>query len=330
MKYYLLMTTRQWQELQKQKEDNSIIRLRSFIFNTIIQDSKLKPVRYDYSSKMDDIIKYCVKHQDECKNLYPTLEELGLYYGTNTYNKDDKKFSAALKEAIESQRAILFEIPIEYHSGMLQPENNPIKSNVNKVPRKLTPDEVKAYELKTRYDNQDNYIEFTVYNLANQPFTIFDNASQKMLKQGTLDSSGYAYVSLPVNAQYVDIVFDKQQDNRPWYYDVPLQLLGGIRDAAQSVSDLAWDSSTINLTMKYGFNVETENPLQFGKVPEAETISGTLTHGITQFLVGFIPASKALKFIKPISKMGKLGQSTIAGGVADFTVLHLTKNGYQI
>ena len=320
MKYYLLMTTRQWQELQKQKEDNSIIRPRSFVFNTIIQDSKLKPVRYDYSSKMDDIIKYCVKHQDDCKNLYPTLKELGLYYGTNTYNKDDKKFSAALKEAIESQRAILFEIPIEHHSGMLQSENNPIKSDVNRVPRKLTPDEVKAYELKTRYDNQDNYIEFTVYNLANQPFTIFDNASQKMLKQGTLDSSGYAYVSLPVNAQYVDIVFDKQQDNRPWYYDVPLQLLGGIRDAAQSVSDLAWDSSTINLTMKYGFNIETENPLQFGKVPEAETISGTLTHGITQFLVGFIPASKALKFIKPISKMGKLGQSTIAGGVADFTV----------
>ena len=64
MKYYLLMTTRQWQELQKQKEDNSIIRPRSFIFNTIIQDSKLKPVRYDYSSKMDDIalnIKMSVK-----------------------------------------------------------------------------------------------------------------------------------------------------------------------------------------------------------------------------------------------------------------------------
>ncbi|MCX8648767.1 hypothetical protein J3U21_00255 [Gilliamella sp. B2776] len=238
MKYYLLMTTRQWQELQNQKEEYSSFRPNPLITNSLIQYSKLKPVRYDYSSKMDEIIHYCVKHQDECKNLYPPLEELGLYYGTNTCNKDDKRLSAALKEAIESQRAILFEMPIEHHSGMLQPEHN--TSNRNRTPRKLTPDEVKMYELKTKYNNQDNYIELMVDHLANHPFTIFDNASQKMLKQGTLDSSGYAYVSLPVNAKYVDIVFDKQQKARPWYYDVPLQLLGGIRDAAQSVADLAW------------------------------------------------------------------------------------------
>ncbi|WP_276895909.1 DNA/RNA non-specific endonuclease [Frischella perrara] len=167
---------------------------------------------------------------------------------------------------------------------------------------------------------QDNYIELTVYNLANQPFTIFDNASQKMLKQGTLDNNGYAYVSLPINAKYVDIVFDKQQEDRPWYYDIPLQILGGIRDATQSVFDLSWDTSPTNLIMEYGFNVETQNPLQLGEVPEPETISGALTRGVSQFLIGFIPVSRTLKFIKPISKMGELGKGAIAGGVTDFTV----------
>ena len=324
MKYYLLMTTKQWQEYQKQKENDSPFSSISLSSNTIIEYSKLRPVYYDYSSKLDEIVEYCVNHQDECKNLYPTLEALGLYYGRNTYNKDDKKFSAGLKEALESQRAILFELPIEYHSGMLQPANDLINSNhnlSNPLPRKLTPDEVKAYELEMRYGKaQDNYIELTVYNLANQPFTIFDNASQKMLKQGTLDNNGYAYVSLPINAKYVDIVFDKQQEDRPWYYDIPLQILGGIRDAAQSVSDLSWNTSPTNLIMEYGFNVETQNPIQLGEVPEPDTISGALTRGVSQFLIGFIPVSRTLKFIKPISKMGELGKGAIAGGVTDFTV----------
>ena len=321
MKYYLLMTTKQWQEYQKQKENDSPFSSISLSSNTIIEYSKLRPVYYDYSSKLDEIVEYCVNHQDECKNLYPTLEALGLYYGRNTYNKDDKKFSAGLKEALESQRAILFELPIEYHSGMLQPENDVINSKSNQTPRKLTPDEVKAYELEMRYGKaQDNYIELTVYNLANQPFTIFDNASQKMLKQGTLDNNGYAYVSLPINAKYVDIVFDKQQEDRPWYYDIPLQILGGIRDATQSASDLLWDTLPTNLIMEYGFNVETQNPIQLGEVPEPETISGALTRGVSQFLIGFIPVSRTLKFIKPISKMGELGKGAIAGGVTDFTV----------
>ena len=321
MKNYILITAKQWKEYQKQKENDSPFSSISLSSNTIIEYSKLRPIYYDYSSKLDEIVEYCVNHQDECKNLYPTLEALGLYYGRNTYNKDDKKFSAGLKEAIESQRAILFELPIEYHSGMLQPANDVINSKSNRTPRKLTPDEAKAYELEMRYGKaQDNYIELTVYNLANQPFTIFDNASQKMLKQGTLDNNGYAYVSLPINAKYVDIVFDKQQEDRPWYYDIPLQILGGIRDAAQSVSDLSWDTSPTNLIMEYGFNVETQNPIQLGEVPEPETISGALTRGVSQFLIGFIPVSRTLKFIKPISKMGELGKGAIAGGVTDFTV----------
>ncbi|MCX8664382.1 hypothetical protein J3U11_02120 [Gilliamella sp. B2840] len=80
------------------------------------------------------------------------------------------------------------------------------------------------------------------------------------------------------------------------------------------------DSSLIKQAMEYGVDDEIKKPIQLTNVPETETTSGALAHGVSQFLIGFIPASKAIKFIKPISKMGKLGQSTIAGGVTDFKV----------
>ncbi|WP_392564737.1 hypothetical protein RHO13_04830 [Orbus wheelerorum] len=319
MKYYLLMTTRQWQELQKPIDDNSLFPRSSIVPRSIVDYTKLKPVRYRYSNEMDDVVKHCVKNQDQCKNLYPTLEKLGLYYGTNTYNKDDTKFSQALKEALTSQRAILIDMPVDPCSGMIAPENNFLKLPSNKIARRLTPEEVKACEL-ARYGTEDNWIEITVKDLPNQPFTLFNNGSREIVKQGTLDGNGYAYVDLPVNAQYVDIVFDKKQEYRPWYYDVPLQAGGALLDAGQSVADLLWDVSPFKQVIKRDFGVELSNPFQLGKVPEAETLSGALTHGITQFLVGFLPASKALKFIKPLKKMGTLARGMIAGGVADFAV----------
>ncbi|WP_392563856.1 hypothetical protein RHO13_11585 [Orbus wheelerorum] len=319
MKYYLLITTRQWQELQQPIDDNALFP-RSFIVpRSIVDYTKLKPVHYRYSREMDEIIKYCVNNQDQCKNLYSTLEKLGLYYGTNTYNKDDIKFSQALKDALTSQRAILIDMPVAPCSGMMAPENNVLKLPSNKIARRLTPEEVKACEL-ARYGNEDNWIEITVSDLPNQPFTLFNNGSREIVKQGTLDSNGYAYVDLPVNAQYVDIVFDKKQEYRPWYYDVPLQIWGGIVDAGQSVTDLLWDISPVKQAIKRDFGVELSNPFQLEKAPEPETVSGALLHGVSQFLVGFLPTSRALKFIKPLKKMGTLARGMIAGGVADFAV----------
>ncbi|WP_392552716.1 DNA/RNA non-specific endonuclease [Orbus wheelerorum] len=334
MKYYLLMTTRQWQELQKPIDDNSLFPHSSIVPRSIVDYTQLKPVRYRYSNEMDDVIKYCVKNQDQCKNLYPTLEKLGLYYGTNTYNKDDIKFSQALKDALTSQRAILIDMPVDHCSGMMAPENNFLKLPSNKIARRLTPEEVKTCEL-ARYGNEDNWIEITVKDLPNQPFTLFNNGSREIVNQGTLDGNGYAYVDLPVNAQYVDIVFDKKQEYRPWYYDVPLQIWGGIVDAGQSVTDLLWDISPFSQAIKVDFNEgqfssakfekapegeSPPNPIQFGKVPEAETVAGALAHGVSQFLVGFLPTSRALKIIKPLKKMGTLTRGMIAGGVADFAV----------
>jgi len=78
MKYYLLITAREWQTLQEPIDNNAFFPRSSLPLRAIIDYEKLKPVRYHYSRQMDEIINYCVKYQDECHNLYPTLEKLGL------------------------------------------------------------------------------------------------------------------------------------------------------------------------------------------------------------------------------------------------------------
>lgn len=317
MKQYYLITQRQWQDLQKPADD-SLLMQRDTPYNTrIIDNIGFKQVRYHYRQQMDEIIHYCVKHQDECKNLYPTLEKLGLYYGNNTYNKDDAKFSAALREALSSERAVLLEKPIEANSSMLPPEDNFLRLPSHQIARPLSQDEI--YAQKTAFLEDNNYIEFTIYDLPNHPFTVFDNASQKIVGQGTLDSSGYAYVKLTPEVKYVDVVFDKQQQNRPWYYDVPLQFVGGLRDMAQSTMDLAWDTSVHKSMTTIIARDTVNNPIQIPAIPQAQTVAGSLTHGVSQFLAAFIPVARQLKVIAPLKNMGKLSRGMVAGGIADYT-----------
>lgn len=278
MKYYLLITAREWQTLQEPIDNNAFSPRSLLPLRSIIDYEKLKPVRYHYSRQMDEIINYCVKYQDECHNLYPTLEKLGLYYGRNTYNKEDIKLVTALKEALTSNRAILIEKSIDPCSGMLSPQTNFLRLPSNKIPRRLTPDEVKACEL-ARYGNEENWIEISVKDLPNQPFTVFNNGSRRIVGQGSLDSNGYAYVDLPVNAQYVDIVFDKKQEYRPWYYDVPLQAWGAVLDAGQSVTDLLWDISPFSQAIKIDFNDGQFSSAKFEKVPEGESPPNPIQFG---------------------------------------------------
>lgn len=107
MKVYRLVTSNEWQRLlreQKSIERNKIFRQElglpryGVIYDTLPRwFNDYKQVKLTYTREVDEIVDYCVRHQDFCLNLYQTLEQLGLYYGRNTYNRDDIKFSAALK-----------------------------------------------------------------------------------------------------------------------------------------------------------------------------------------------------------------------------------------
>ncbi|MFQ1009925.1 ParB/RepB/Spo0J family partition protein, partial [Gilliamella sp. CG25] len=190
--------------------------------------------------------------------------------------------------------------------------------------------EIRERELSFFDDN--NWIEFSVENLPNHSFTLFNNSNQRMIYQGQLDSRGHAYVNLEPDIKLVDVVFDRQAQHRAWYQDVPLQILGGLRDAGQSTLDLLWDSNLINPILPLFFaRVHAEiisdkpigqapNPIQIPEVSPPQTISGGITHGVSQFIVGFIPAVRATKFIKPLKNVGSWVKGMIAGSVTDFTV----------
>ncbi|WP_143426014.1 hypothetical protein [Gilliamella sp. wkB308] len=100
----------------------------------------------------------------------------------------------------------------------------------------------------------------------------------------------------------------------------------------QSTLDLLWDSTLINPVSPLFFaRVHAEiisdkpigqapNPIQMPEVSPPQTISGGITHGVSQFIVGFIPAVRATKFIKPLKNVGSWVKGMIAGSVTDFTV----------
>lgn len=329
MKCYKLITQRQWLELQHQAPENPLAKHSFMDFpQTRLQVSGFKPVRFDYRAALDEITRYCVNNPEQCQQLYATLEQLGLYQGTNTYGRDNAKVIQAFKDAIDTERAILLEKPIELDSGLLPPQTQFLRLPTNTIPRKLTTEEIREREL--RYYDEENWIELSVDNLPNQPFTLFRSSSQKVIYQGKLDNKGHAYVKLDADIKLVDVLFDKQQTYRPWYYDIPLQLIGGARDATQNSLDLVGefvqqktklaraDDYFSPLQVLLGFftrdagedlrdvlkkqnrtihaNLDQfANPITLPDVDAPDTISGALTRGITQFLVGYITAYRVIK-----------------------------------
>ncbi|WP_392566212.1 hypothetical protein RHO15_01000 [Utexia brackfieldae] len=169
-----------------------------------------------------------------------------------------------------------------------------------------------------------------------------------------MDENGYVYVKLPYGVKYVDVLFDHQKEKRAWYYDVPLQILGGARDAVKSNLDLAFEllqtrllidrfddyinpnqialgwltsdkSLAETISGQYRFiytNLDKfNNPIELPAIASAETKTGAMARGVSQFLTDFIPAFKSLKFLKPLGRFSKYGQGVaadmIAGALAD-------------
>lgn len=357
MKLYRLITSRKWEELQKEEQPSQLVQ---YGFSSPIeipnQYDKYSLVKFDYTNKIKEVVKYCTKNQDLCLELYETLATLGLYQGRNTYNNDDIKFTKALTEAINSGRAVLIEKDVDVGSGMFQATGQFFKIPNYTESRKLTPEEVaikKAEELALYSGDEKNWIEFSIEDAANMPFTLFHHSSQQFIISGKLDNNGYAYVKLPLGIKLVDVLFGKTESElRSWYSDVPLQLLGGARDAGQNTLDLVGNytqaktqlnraddyfnpfqvifshffsndkdlaetikkqSATVNANLD-----KFSNQIILPEVNAPETMAGALTRGITQFLVGYITG---YRIVKPIKNMGNLLKGAVAGVFADSVVM---------
>ena len=139
-------------------------------------------------------------------------------------------------------------------------------------------------------------------------------------------------------------------DKRGWITDIPTQIVGGVRDAAQSTIGLAEDiqekstddEGLMGSAVVFGDNanngivgLKTKKQLKedglgyvgFGKIGEkdaydlpevddADTKLGAFTRGVSQFMSGWY-ATKPLSFVKATTKGGQIASSLARGGVAD-------------
>lgn len=97
--------------------------------------------------------------------------------------------------------------------------------------------------------------------------------------------------------------------------EVPNQAVHGVEEAVYNAfgplnSAVQWLDENV-ADLRYT-NVKTDN--------QPTTVAGKLSRDLSQFLAGFIPASKALQATALASKVGATGSSMVAGAMADFAV----------
>lgn len=121
--------------------------------------------------------------------------------------------------------------------------------------------------------------------------------------------------------------------------EAPRQVIGGIFDAtkeaaeaAESLVSFVAEPRVLQLTNEQGefdpdlvlkseFQARGGETLAEAITPEEpRTATGGLVRGVSQFLTGFLPATRAIKSVKGAQALGKVGQAAAAGAVADVTV----------
>lgn len=113
--------------------------------------------------------------------------------------------------------------------------------------------------------------------------------------------------------------------------EAPGQVVGGVRDAVQEMNASAfslagWLNENVadlgQIDFSNGFEWKSGMPArapELPKVGEADSTTGGLVRGVSQFLTAFIPAAKALKVGSATTKLGQFGRASAAGAVADAT-----------
>ena len=129
--------------------------------------------------------------------------------------------------------------------------------------------------------------------------------------------------------------------------ELPRALFTGVRDAAQETLNLFGDIGdwVENQVQTGGFEISREGikPISYeelrtlraqgrdvssqvtlkritGGVEDPQSTTGKAVKGISQFVAGFVGASKAVKALKPATRAGKVAKAAGTGAVVDFTV----------
>lgn len=99
--------------------------------------------------------------------------------------------------------------------------------------------------------------------------------------------------------------------------EIPIQALGGFRDAVQETVNMTeplarWLSENVG---NFGLGEEGD-PITLPEVKEASSVTGGVIRNVSQFLTGFAGAGK----IKLLKQIGGVKGATVKGAVADFSV----------
>ena len=162
-----------------------------------------------------------------------------------------------------------------------------------------------------------------------------DQEIEKIESQGTVEQEPQEQAELPTD------------DKRGWATDLPLQVVGGVRDAAQSAIGLVEDiqesadsfmgnaivvgdnanNGVIGIKSKQQLKkdglgyvgagkIDEDDGYELPEIEEADTKLGAFTRGVSQFMSGWY-AVKPLRLAKATTVKGKIAGSLTRGAAAD-------------
>lgn len=129
------------------------------------------------------------------------------------------------------------------------------------------------------------------------------------------------------------------EDGRGAVTDVPMQIVGGTRDAVQSFLDITkvagdWankhivdlggfqitdpETGKLDIEFKSGEEIAQSKGVTLPPVPAPDTAVGGITRGVTQFLLPFSKFAKATQVANAVTKTGKVARLASASMLTDF------------
>lgn len=187
-----------------------------------------------------------------------------------------------------------------------------------------TPEEAKAAPLET---------EQLQASILDADGVTVDQQFMEMLEAQTQSDLDYEFNSL-VDASEDDssVISDVGEG----IVEAPLQALGGIADAINETLDMTkelgdWLNENVvdlggvtwgedGLKLASGEDIAKAENIQIPTTEKADSTTGNIVRGISQFITGFVGAGKlkAVQALKPATTTGKIGKAALQGAIADF------------
>ncbi|WP_143540455.1 hypothetical protein [Rhodovulum sulfidophilum] len=190
---------------------------------------------------------------------------------------------------------------------------------------------------------------------AGLQYVVTDVDQESFETRGRLDARGFSRINLPSNLPEVQFAFGSERPDdvlgvpegevagdrasrEHWAVDMGRGALTGIERGINGMMRAAddfgfwvgWNPGMVKIDGKWVW-MDTEERKEFFEtngrpefldlgVDRPNRTAGQMTEGVTQFLVGFIPAVRAVRLVGAVRVVGSTGTYMAAGAIADATV----------